>query len=101
MGTRDFSDFMKAVMSTGSTKPDQSWNQLFVYDVITKRDPDSTDGKDGNGQGKDMSDFTERKGWSPSYLKLGCFLLFQVCNKSYSTRTRVKASSINRKPQLL
>jgi hypothetical protein len=70
----------ETAMSTESANPDRHQNRLINYDVIIRLDSDSTNRKDGSGQGKDVSDFIERKGWSSSYLNLGCFLLFEVCN---------------------
>jgi len=71
---------MKASMIAKSANPNRYQNRLIGYDIIIRLDSDSTDRRDGSGQGKDMSGFIERKGWSPRYLNLGCFLLIQVCN---------------------
>jgi hypothetical protein len=71
---------MKATMIAESANPNWYRNRLIGYDIIVRPDSDSTDRRDGSGQGKDVSDFIERKGWSPRYLNLGCFLLFQVYN---------------------
>jgi hypothetical protein len=70
----------ETAMSTESANPDRYQNRLINYDIIIRQYSDSVDRKDGSNQGKDMSDFIERKLWSPSYLNLGCFLLFEVCN---------------------
>jgi hypothetical protein len=51
---------------------------------------------------EDTSDSIEGKDWGPSYLNLGCFVLFsKFCNQSYSTRTRSQSSGINIEPRLL
>jgi hypothetical protein len=49
-----------------------------------------------------VANSTEGEAWSPSYLKLGCFIFFsKFYDQSYLTRTRSEASGINIEPQLL
>ena len=69
---------MKAAMFEGSANLNQYQNWLIDYDVIIDPTLDFADRRGGNDQGKNVSDFVEREEWSPRYLKLGYFLLFQV-----------------------
>jgi hypothetical protein len=49
-----------------------------------------------------MTDSTEGEVWSPSYLKLGCFIFFsKFCDRSYLIRTHSQVSGIKIELRLL
>ena len=93
MGTREpeiWGICYEAVIYAESANSDCHWNRLSDHDIIIDLRLDSANEKMAVIEARDVSDFMERKGWSPSYLNLGYFFFYsKFVKESCSTRTHV------------